>query len=341
MKNLFIGIDFSKKKFDVTFFERNNINNSKHESFENNTEGCKHLLKWINAQTNTSESEWLFCGEHTGLYSVLLAEFLLSKGLFVWIENPMQIKYSMGVKREKNDKIDSKEIALYAFRFQDKAKCFQLQDKSLKSLQLLLTFRARLIRNKNVLLVSAQEMRTVLKRDCTARYIYEQSKKDVERIDKEIKTIELKMLNIIKESESIKENYDLATSVKGIAKINAITMLVYTGNFTRFESARQFACYSGVVPFERTSGSSIRGGSHVSKLANVTVKTLLTQAARSAVMYDQELKEYYQRKIKEGKLDKVVINNVRNKLIMRVFAVVTKKKPYQQNYINSLNTNAA
>jgi transposase len=184
-------------------------------------------------------------------------------------------------------------------------------------------------------------MRAVFKRDSTARYIYEQSKKDVERMDKEIKDVETQMLDIIKYSESIKENYALAASVKGIGKINAITMLVYTDNFTRFESARQFACYSGVVPFEKTSGSSIRGGSHISKLANVNIKTLLTQAARSAVMYDKELKEYYQRKRKEGKKDKVVINNVRNKLIMRVFSVVNKKQPYQQSYTNDLSTKAA
>ena len=181
MKDLFIGIDFSKKKFDVSLLERDNPQQVKHNSFDNTQDGSKMLLKWIKTQTNINSENWLFCGEHTGLYGIILTEYLVKKKYFVWIENPMQIKLSMGVKREKNDRIDSKEIALYAYRFQDKAQCFSLQDKSLKSLQLLLSFRNRLIHNKNAILVSAKEMRAVLSRNTTARYIYEQSQKDIER----------------------------------------------------------------------------------------------------------------------------------------------------------------
>lgn len=341
MKNLFIGIDYSKKKFDVSLLERDKMQEISHNSFENTPEGCKAMLKWIVFQTNVPSEEWLFCGEHTGLYGVLLTEFLVKRKYFVWMENPMQIKLSGGLKREKNDKVDSQEIARYAYRFQDKAKCFQVQDKSLKSLQLLLSFRDRLLRNKHSILVAAQEIRAVLKRDTTARYIYEQTKRDVERLNKEIKEVESRMKEIIHASEELKENYLLATSVKGIALINTVALMIHTDNFTRFQNCRQLSCYAGVAPFEKTSGSSIRSGSHVSHLANIQIKTLLTQAARSAIKYDTELRQYYERKIKEGKLDQVVINNVRNKLLHRIFAIVQKKQPYQENYINSLNKNAA
>ena len=155
MKNLFIGIDYSKKKFDVSLLERGKIEEIKHECFENTPEGCKAMLKWVQLCATVPMEEWLFCGEYTGLYGVLLTEFLLKKKFFVWIENLMQIKLSAGLKREKNDKVDSQEIARYAYRFQDMARCFQIQDKSLKSLQLLLSFRDRLMRNKHSILVAA------------------------------------------------------------------------------------------------------------------------------------------------------------------------------------------
>jgi hypothetical protein len=61
------------------------------------------------------------------LYSVCLSEFLIRKELFLWLENPLQIKLSSGIKREKNDRTDSREIALYACRYQDKARLYQLQ----------------------------------------------------------------------------------------------------------------------------------------------------------------------------------------------------------------------
>jgi transposase len=119
-----------------------------------------------------------------------LSEFLVKKGLFIWLENPLQIKQSSGIKREKNDKTDSREIALYAYRFQDKARPYHLPDKALQALELLFSFRERLKANKHSLLVSAQEIRKVMSRNTTARYIYEQSKKDIERINKEIKEVE-------------------------------------------------------------------------------------------------------------------------------------------------------
>ncbi|MDR1886839.1 MAG: IS110 family transposase, partial [Prevotellaceae bacterium] len=60
-----------------------------------------------------------------------------------------------------------------------------------------------------------------------------------------------------------------------------------------------------------------------------------------AVRYDANLKLYYERKRAEGKNDWVVINNVRNKIIHRIFAVVKNKQPYQLEYMNSINKNSA
>ena len=110
----------------------------------------------------------------------------------------MQVKCSSGIKREKSDKVDSLEIA-----YQDRAKAFQLPDKALKSLGLLLSFRERLLGNKQALLVAASEIRRVMQRDATARFIYEQSQKDIERINKEIKEIEKRMLEQIESDEKL------------------------------------------------------------------------------------------------------------------------------------------
>jgi transposase len=336
-KKLFIGIDFSKKTIDVSVISGENLHQvSGYQQFENDKEGCKSMLKWVKALSHVPQEEWLFCGEHTGLYSVLLSEFLQKKGLFFWLENPLQIKQSSGVKRDKNDKIDSRDIALYAARFQDRAKHYQMPDNVLKSLELLLSFRERLMRNKDALLVSSAEVCRVFQRDATARYIYEQSQRDIERINKEIKEIEKKMKELIQENEAVKENYELVSSIKGVALINTAAIIVATQNFTRFENSRQFACYSGMAPFGKQSGTSINTSPHVSHLADKKIKVLLTQAAKCAVRYDMNVKQYYERKLAEGKKDWVVINTVRNKLIHRIFAVVRNKQLYQMDYLNAV-----
>jgi|TARA_B110000967_G_scaffold61507_1_gene63171 hypothetical protein len=54
----------------------------------------------------------------------------------------------------------------------------------------------------------------------------------------------------------------------------------------------------------------------------------------SAIQYDSELQVYYKRKLTEGKDKMLAINNVRNKLIARTFALVKRGTPYVvlQNY---------
>lgn len=51
-------------------------------------------------------------------------------------------------------------------------------------------------------------------------------------------------------------------------------------------------------------------------------------ASISAIQHDPELRLYYKRKVKEGKPKMIALNNVRNKLLARVFSVVKRGTPY-------------
>jgi Transposase and inactivated derivatives len=335
-KKLFVGIDFSKETFDVSVIHHENMQSLGYHQFENRKEGYVKLLKWIKTLSKESGKDWLFCGEHTGLYSLGLAQFLITKDLFLWLENPLQVKQSSGIKREKNDKVDSLGIAFYAYRYQDRAKALQLPSEALTSLSLLLSYRERLVSNKQALQVSSSEIRRVMNRDTTAKYIYADSQKDIKRIDKRIKEIEKKMLEQIESDQSLQQNYELVSSVKGVALINTVAILVTTQNFTRFENSRQFACYSGMAPFGKQSGTSINTRPRVSYLANKKIKALLTQAAKCATRYDPSIRQYYLRKLEQGKDKWLIINNVRNKMINRIFAIVKSKQLYQVEYANHL-----
>ena len=129
----------------------------------------------------------------------------------------------------------------------------------------------------------------------------------------------------------MKKNFDLATSVKGIGFVIAAFMLVTTNNFTSFENGRKYACYSGIAPFENSSGK-YKGKATVNHLANKKIKALLSNRANSAYQWDPELKAYYARKAKEGKEHQLIINSIRCKLVNRVFAVVKRQTPYVNIY---------
>jgi hypothetical protein len=70
----------------------------------------------------------------------------------------------------------------------------------------------------------------------------------------------------------------------------------------------------------------------VHPLADKKLKSLLNMCAIVAVRYDKELKAYYERKVAEGKPKMLVINNVRGKLLARVFAVTNRETPFINTY---------
>jgi transposase len=333
-KFLFIGIDFSKSTFDVSLLERIEQRSFVRETFENGEKGYNSFLKWVSKQSKIKREDWLFCGEHTGIYSRNLSNFLARKGLFIWLENPLQIKRCSGVQRTKTDRYDSAVIAQYACRYIDRATAYKPAEKEIESLQLLVAYRGRLVKSKVALELGAGEMRTVIKRDETARFVYEKSMLEVNRIKKQISDVERKMHETIMNS-SLKENYLLITSIKGVGMQTAVALMIHTNNFSGFQTARQIVSYCGSAPFPNQSGT-IDKGNKISRLANKELKVLLSQCAQSAILYNRDIAAYAQRKIAEGKPKRLIVNNVRSKLIQIIFAVVKSKIPYRENYLNPL-----
>ena len=289
-KKLFIGIDFSKSKFDVTILEKVDQASFAQETFANDEEGYKALLKWVVKQSVIKRPDWLFCGEQTGLYSRGLPIFLSKKGLSVrllseveiwllseveiWLENPLQIKKCSGIKRGGNDRIDSHMIAKYSIRYMDKYVCWKPAGKGIEALQLLHSYRGRLVKMKVSLSNAATGIRLAISRGTMSRFVFEDSTCETRRIEKKIGAVEKQMLQTIMQSE-MKENYELVCSVKGIGPVTAIALLIHTDNFTSFENVRQLATYCGCAPFPHSSGT-VDKGNHISRLANKELKVLLT-----------------------------------------------------------------
>ncbi len=337
MKRFFIGIDFSKLKFDAAVLDGQTGSILDVKEFENVNSGYNKMLEWIKVITKQGLNSCLFCGEHTGLYSQSFSKYSIKNCLDFWLESGLRIKHTQGIVRGKSDKTDAIQIADYAFRHKDKAVLYRGRDSILERIKDLLAFRSRLIDVKVLLETPVKELVRVKTDSETATYIYSQTMEIVDKLKDEIKEVENELNALVELKEEIRNNYDLVTSIKGIGRINALLILVATGNFTLFSDARKFGCYCGVVPFSHTSGTSVKGKNRVSHLANKQLKAVLTMAARTAVLHDSKLKSYYQNKANEGKHHRVIMNNVRNKLIHTIFAVVRSQQKYDENYHHPLN----
>jgi transposase len=136
------------------------------------------------------------------------------------------------------------------------------------------------------------------------------------------------MKEITSKNEVIKEQMSLITSIPGIGQNTAWYLIVTTNGFKNFSEWRKLACYAGVAPFEYSSGTSVKGRTKVHSLADKKMKSLLHMCALTTIKNNAELKEYYTRKREEGKPSMLVLNNVKCKLLSRVFAVVKRKQPF-------------
>jgi len=321
----FIGIDVSKLTFDLAIIDIEN--NTSSYVFENTSKGVKAFLQLLKNQKITL-SKALICMEHTGIYGKLIITKLVEKQANLCVEMSLKIIKSLGLQRGKNDKIDAIRIARYAFKNYAELELYQPISEVLDKIKMLITIRERLVKSKTDLTKYPNELKHFAPE--LSKVAQKNIKKSVKTFTDEIKRIEEEIQKLILSDAKLNKTIGLVTSITGIGFFTALYLTIYTNLFTRYQNPKQLACYCGVVPFEYSSGTSIIKRARVNHMANKTLKKHLHLCALVAKTHDPELKAYFDRKVEEGKPKMLVINNVRNKLIHRVCAVIRKQQPYQK-----------
>jgi len=320
----FIGADISKSVIDVSYHDHGKANYL--GQFSNNIKGFKLLLKKLEKLTSINFNFWFVCFENTGVYSKPILEFLVSQQIPCREESALKISRSLGLRRGKDDKIDSKDICQYVFEKRDSLITSKLPSTLIVRLKKLLARRDFLVRQRQSLKVSLKEQKGFIGDD-----IYNELSVGndilIDVYDDQIKQIEYSIENLIISDPKVAFNDKLARSVIGIGSITSDYMIAVTQNYTTFKDPRKFACYCGVAPFPNRSGTR-KGNTKISHIANKKMKSLFSNCTMSAINHDPEIAQYYKRKREEGKKSGVVLNAVKNKLIQRVFSVIKRKTPY-------------
>lgn len=332
----FIGIDVSKKTFDAAIIKSSHPTTTIHQCFEQSADGYNDFINWLDEHQIAAGDATLFCLEHTGIYITGLVDFLVNAKANIWVEMALRIKRTLGLQRGTNDKAAAINIAQYAYRYQEQVKLWKPINTSIEQLKHLIAQRDRIVTSITQLTVPLNELEE------SSNAIYAKQLKKIQH--KAIKTLEATLQNIetnidafIQQESTIKNTIKNVTSIKGIGKQTAVALFVYTNGFTSFQNAKQLACYCGVVPFNKSSGTSVRSKPGVSQFANHKLKKLLHLCAMAALQWDDEIRAYYLRKVAEGKNKMSVINAVRNKLLQRIFAVVRDNRSFVKNYQYAVN----
>lgn len=318
-KKIFIGIDVSNVTLDLcvktektseSFVIKNDVRSIK--GFFRKVTGCDIAVGM----------------ENTGRYNWALYEFLAEWNHEVFVIAPLHLKKSMGLVRGKNDKVDALRIAEFLEKNHSDLKpwfCPSLSIQKLKILMAERSFRQKFKRG----LLSQQWDYKKMKRQGLNSSLQKMNAQLIAKIEKQILEIERQIEETIQQDDPLKKQANLMRTIPGVGKVLCWMMLAKTQGFTTIQDPRKMACYSGVAPFDYQSGTSIKGRKRVSVFADKAIKSVLHLSAMRAVRLKNDLNQYYERKVSEGKNKMSVLNAVRNKIIHRIFAVIKSEIPYK------------
>ncbi len=100
--------------------------------------------------------------------------------------------------------------------------------------------------------------------------------------------------------------------IRGIGPIGAATILGSVGDITRFPSKGHFASYNATAPIDASSGNHTRH--RLNPRGNRKLNHALHIAAVSQLRYPSQGRDYYQKKLAEGKTSKEAIRALKRRI---------------------------
>ena len=322
-----IGIDVSSATLDFALLDEKGTH-LESAQVDNERKTVMKLMGAWRKRYGVMPERSLICMEATGHYTLMLLNMVVAQQWRAWLAHPNDILQSMGIKRVKNDKVNALRIAQYARTFHEKARLFTAQNLKLDRLKHLITRRKHLVRSRARHRTHITDLNRYMDRQVRIEFD-RMDERQIKLEDKLVAHVDDLILDEIKADPQTQRQYDLLRTIPGVGPQLAAYLVAFTDGFARFNTPRQLSCHAGVAPFERSSGSSVRGRTQVSHQADKSLKTLLHMSALVSVREPGELRQYYERKRAEGKKPILVVNAVRNKLVHRICAVIRNNKPYE------------
>lgn len=302
---IFIGIDVSKDTLDVW-----DNSSKKHKIFLNSSAGIRKIIKSF---PDPSKCQVIL--EATGIYHRLAHSDLEKAGFCVSVVNPYRSrKFADALGQlSKTDKIDAQILAIYGEQLNPR----------------ITSFPTPVVQNlKEHILMRRQLIEAKKKAEVQAKYFVSEELNEISKnliclLEQKIKEIDIKTKNIISSNSDLAKKFDIMNSVKGVGPVLSASLLADMQELGKV-SGKQASSLCGVAPFNRDSGSmrgkrTIKGGRHF-------VRNILYMSAQSAVRYNKEMKETYERLLQKGKAKKVAIVAVMRKLIVLINCLLKENR---------------
>lgn len=328
--SLFVGIDIASATFTSAAGKMNERWQivARPATFANEYDSFPKYLSWLQ-EHGIQPADSILCMEATGVYNEVLAHFLAANGYKVAIEPPLKVKRAFKPEGHKSDPVDSTQIAEYAYRFWDELRPWAPRQQILEQIKTLLTVREQFVVERSGHQNALRALKRKFVRTSLAEKMQEQA---IEELKKHIQEIEAEIQHLIDQDPDFRNMVTLLISIPGVGLLLAAHMLILFQSAPEPCSPKSLAAFIGICPYEDSSGSSLNHHSTSRHYGPPPLRKLLFLAAMSIATHHPQFHLYYLRKTKEGKPKQLVINNLANKLLKIMVAVVRTNTRFIKNY---------
>jgi transposase len=335
-----VGIDVAQKELVVTLGRMQDDWMPQlyaRKSFENTKKGFTSMVSWVGKLT-VDACRVRYVMEATGVYHESLAYFLDGNGHEVTIVLPNKISNYFRTLEVKtiNDKTAADAIAL--FGLEKKLDLWKKPKAIFKKMRQLTREREQLLRS-----------RTIVKNQLHAEQSEaEPGKKTIERLKKQIaffnkqeKEIKEELGALQLSEQQVNESIKRISSVTGVGKLTATTVLAETNGFELIRNKRQLSSYAGYDIREKQSGTSVKGKPRISKKGNKYLRKAMHMPALTAIRHDDRFKAIYARLIARHGIKMKAAVAVQRKLLEMIYTIYKTGALYDKNYLTRNGQEAA
>jgi len=272
--------------------------NGRFKEFKTTQKGFQKALEWAG-----KDAIWAIEGAYC--FGKPFSSYLIDNGCKVYEVNPILTKSyrkSLSICGQKNDYGDAKVISLFA-------SSVKLQAVSLQTIQLKekLTARELLIKQRVELINSIKNLYAIrgekvpfnrLNTQKAQKWLSSQNDTIIKSYGNVLKEQAVAIKLLEKEIEELLPQKALKlTELTGVSSIRAA--VIYTELKDKITTRESMASYAGVAPIENSSGKTLKHRNN--KGGNRKLNSIFYQISLNQSINDEIGRNYYEKKLKEGK----------------------------------------
>jgi len=316
---VFCGIDVSAKTLAVAVQRQDQ--SLRQREFANTAAGHKTLIAWLLKLGDGVRVSL----EATGIYSLDLALALdATEGIELAVLNPKRVhRFAQTLGRSKTDAADAAALSEYSRRMPFEP--WRRPSRAALELRAVTRHIATLTEEHTRLnnRLHAAEGSMV-----TPRCVRDDLRRSMTGLQKRILTLRREAVALVAQDVQMQRRFQHLVGIAGIAETSAVQILAELATLDPAMSVRQWVAHSGLDPTHRTSGSSVRLPSRISRHGNRHLRRALYMPALAGARFDPHMKAFYNLLLERHKSKLQALMAVARKLLHAIYGIFKTDTPY-------------